>query len=89
MLNTLVKFTHKSRLQTGPRLHRKYNLNVNIDNTPAHLKTSSKEQKLNYLENLVTEALKDLIPFFKNAKNINPDLDNHPFKDKRDSEVSL
>ena len=46
----------------------KYKLNLLIDNTPSLLKKASSEKKRNYLHDLVAEALKDLLPYFKNAK---------------------
>ena len=46
----------------------KYNLDENIDNTPVLLKKATKEQKLIYLHSMVADALKDLIPYFKEVQ---------------------
>ena len=45
----------------------KYQLDVNIDNTPSMFKSKLSTEKAEYLDNLVAEALKELIPFFKDA----------------------
>ena len=57
---------------------RKYGLTLDKDNTPTSLKTAPKDVKLAYLHDLVSEALKDLLPLFKDAQDKDPELIDHP-----------
>ena len=59
---------------------KKYGLQLNKDNTPSHLKTAQKEEKLSYIYGLVANSLKDLMPCFSNAKDVDPELTDHPVR---------
>ena len=56
----------------------KFKLNDKIDNTPHLLRSSSSEKKMKYLHQLVAEALKDLLPYFKEAETASCQLDDFP-----------
>jgi hypothetical protein len=58
----------------------KFELNHQVDNTPDLLRTSTAENKRNYLHGLVATALRDLIPHFKNAKIADCLLEDFPLK---------
>ena len=58
----------------------KYSLNPDIDNSPEHLKTRSKEEKAAYLNNLTKEALQDLLPVFKDCTGVMPDMTDFPMQ---------
>ena len=61
----------------------KFELNQSLDNTPDHIKTASFDKKELFLNKMVEEALKDLLPYFKDAKFEDPLLIDHPLQDGR------
>ena len=63
----------------------KYQLNPSYDNTPDLLKTATWDKKESYLHNLVEEALRDLLPYFRECTVDNPQLDDHPLQNGRRS----
>ena len=59
----------------------KYQLDESVDNTPASIRSASKETKLRYIHDLVCNALKDLLPYFQETEiNINP-IPNFPLNE--------
>ena len=62
---------------------RKFELNPCLDNTPPLLKNASAERKRTFLHEKVSSALKDLMPFFKNAKDVDPLLIDFPVENGR------
>ena len=62
---------------------KKYDLNPEVDNTPAHLKTASQDRKEVFIHNMVEDALRDLLPFFSNCSTVDPELLDHPLQDGR------
>ena len=61
----------------------KYQLDDLVDNSPPLLKHSSSEVKAKYLYDLVSEALKDLLPHFKSAEMDLCELDDFPLTEGR------
>ena len=61
----------------------KYNLDDNVDNTPTWLKKGSKEEKVAYLHQLVTEALRDLLPSFAKVKSNVKLINDYPLVNGR------
>ena len=61
----------------------KYQLDDLVDNSPPLLKHSSSEVKAKYLYDLVSEALKDLLPHFKSAQMDLGELDDFPLTEGR------
>ena len=59
----------------------KYNLDPETDQTPDLLKTASSVKKDAYLHGLVEQALKELLPFFRECRNVDPQLCDHPLQD--------
>ena len=68
---------------------RKFGLTLDKDNTPQRLKTASKDEKLAYLHGLVSEALRDLLPLFKDAQDKDPKLIDHPVGSNSKNQVHL
>ena len=67
----------------------KYNLDDTVDNTPPLLRKASPEQKVKYLHKLVSDALKDLLPYFTDAEVESSQLDDFPLaKGRRNEETS-
>lgn len=61
----------------------KFKLDPSYDNTPDHIKAASFDQKEVFLNKMVEEALKDMLPYFKDAKFEDPLLNDHPLQDGR------
>ena len=61
----------------------KYQLDVEKDNTPDHIKRSSTEQQVKYVHDLVEPVLKELLPFLRHSKNVHHDLYDHPLQEGR------
>ena len=60
-----------------------------VDNTPPLLRKASPEQKVKYLHKLVSDALKDLLPYFTDAEVESSQLDDFPLaKGRRNEETS-
>ena len=66
-----------------------YNLDPDVDNTPSLLKSASREKKLQYLHQKVADALKDLLPEFKNCRLKDPGLIDHPLQEGRRSKYKV
>ena len=62
---------------------KKYNLNTNVDNTPVLLRKADSKKKESYLHDLVAEALKDLLPFFADARQSKEQLHDFPLTEGR------
>ena len=62
---------------------KKFNLNTDFDNTPVLLKSASPERKEKFLHDKVEEALRDLIPYFRNCSSSDPHLQDHPLQEGR------
>ena len=56
----------------------KYKLNDQVDNTPILLRNASPDRKIHYLHKLVLDALKDLLPYFKDVEISSCQLDDFP-----------
>ena len=61
----------------------KYELDENVDNTPIKIRQGSRDAKQKYLHNLVAEALKDLLPYFKEAKHNIATIPDFPLQEGR------
>ena len=62
----------------------KFKLDPEVDQTPAHLKTSTSLEKEAFLQQMVEEALKDLLPYFSSCNNKEDlDLRDHPLQEGR------
>jgi hypothetical protein len=61
----------------------KFQLNPSVDNTPPLLKKSTPDKKAKYLHELVGKALKDMLPYFKSAEDIDPLLIDFPVENGR------
>ena len=67
----------------------KHNLDDTIDNTPPLLRKASPEQKVKYLHKLVSDALKDLLPYFTDAEVGSSQLNDFPLAEgRRKEEIS-
>ena len=64
----------------------KFGLDPSVDNTPPLLKTASPAKKVEYLHMKVKEALKDLLPMFRDCEGVLPDLIDYPVKQPSSSE---
>ena len=64
---------------------KKFNLDPSYDNTPALLKSANWRKKQAYVHSMVEEALRDLLPFFKECSIEEPNLEDHPLQDGRRS----
>ena len=62
---------------------KKYNLDPETDQTPDLLKTASSVKKVAYLHGLVEQALRELLPFFRECRNVDPQLCDHPLQEGR------
>ena len=62
---------------------KKYNLDPDVDNTPALVKSATSEQKEIFVHTKVEGALKDLLPYFRRCRNTDPHLDDHPLQEGR------
>ena len=62
---------------------KKYNLDPECDQTPDLLKTASSVKKIAYLHKLVEQVLKELLPFFRDCHNVDPQLRDHPLQEGR------
>jgi hypothetical protein len=69
----------------------KFDLDPQKDNTPDGMKHASSEKKLEYLHIMVSECLKDLMPFFKKSslENVSSLLQDHPLQKGRKSSSLL
>ena len=61
----------------------KYDLDPSVDNTPASIRLSSPAQKEEFVHQRVIEALRDLLPFFRDCCYEDPQLTDHPLQDGR------
>ena len=61
----------------------KYNLDPDVDNTPASLKTATVEKKELFIHEKVEETLRDLLPFFRSCSSNDPHLIDHPLQEGR------
>ena len=65
----------------------KFKLNVEIDNTPEHLKSATNDAKRDYLHKRVCEALKDMLSYFEastyESLNLDIKLRDHPLQGGR------
>ena len=61
---------------------KKYNLDPLVDNTPSLLKTAPAAEKEAFLYSKVQDALKDLLPEFKDCTGIPPNMDDFPLRQK-------
>ena len=62
---------------------KKFNLSTDQDNTPILLRKAESRKKALYLHGLVEEALKDLLPYFANAKLSGDQLHDFPLVEGR------
>ena len=62
---------------------KKYDLDPEVDNTPALLKSATYEQKEAFLHSKVDEVLRDLLPFFRLCSSEDPQLEDHPLQEGR------
>ena len=60
----------------------KYNLDPSFDNTPALIKSASKERKCLYLHSMVQETLKEILPEFRECTGTLPDMTDYPVRKK-------
>ena len=65
----------------------KFGLDPSIDNTPPLLKKYPSEKKAEYLHNKVAEVLRELLPFFKDAQDVDPELKDFPVQGGRRNKV--
>ena len=62
---------------------KKYDLDLDNDNSPEHLRSASDEVKKAYLHTKVQEVLRDLLPQFRNSSFEDPQLLDHPLEGGR------
>ena len=62
---------------------KKYDLDLDKDNSPEHLRSASDEVKKAYLHTKVQEVLRDLLPQFRNSSFEDPRLLDHPLEGGR------
>ena len=62
---------------------KKYDLDLDKDNSPEHLRSASDEVKKAYLHTKVQEVLRDLLPQFRNSSFEDPQLLDHPLEGGR------
>ena len=62
---------------------KKYEMDPEKDNTPVHIRKCSSAEKIAYVHSLVAEALKDLLPLFRDCSLEDPLLEDHPLQDGR------
>ena len=70
----------------------KHGLSQTKDNTPDLMKTSSATVKVNYLHDLVSKCLRDLLPYFKGsdvASDTSQQLLDHPLLKKRKDALNI
>ena len=65
---------------------KKFHLELHRDNTPAWLKSAKVEEKVKYLHSLVAEALRELLPYFKDSEVVESQLDDFPLAEGRKRE---
>ena len=63
----------------------KFKLDPSFDNTPDGFKSTRPDEKELFLNKMVVEALKDLMPYFKESNFEDPQLQDHPLQDGRRS----
>ena len=63
----------------------KYALDPSVDNTPPSLRTAPASKKEAYLHEKVQEALRDLLPQFRECTGVLPNMDNFPFQEQSSS----
>ena len=63
----------------------KFKLDPNFDNTPDGFKSASPGEKELFLNKMVVDALKDLMPYFKESNFEDPQLQDHPLQEGRRS----
>ena len=56
----------------------KFGFDSSNDNTPHLMRTASPEKKRNYLHDLVSDCLRDLLPYFKGTSDTSSQLLDHP-----------
>ena len=62
----------------------KFKLDPEFDQTPPQLKSRGREEKEAFLQHMVEEALKDLLPYFRSCSNKDVlDLRDHPLQEGR------
>ena len=80
-LDAIKDYIHlKSDAQFCQLFIHKLKLDPDIDNTPAEVKQAEKVAKKRFLNELVADVLKDLLPLFKDASLECPNLDDHPLQ---------
>ena len=62
---------------------KKFELDPNTDNTPYGIKSAKYEDKEAFVNRMVEEALRDLLPYFKDCKFEDPQLQDHPLQEGR------
>ena len=70
----------------------KHGLSQTQDNTPDLMKTSPATAKVNYLHDLVSKCLRDLLPYFKGsdvASDTSQQLLDHPLQKKRKEALNI
>ena len=67
----------------------KYELDPNVDNSPDLLRAACNDKKEAFIHSKVAEALKDLLPYFKNCSCEDPHLKDHPLQEGRRSKYQV
>ena len=61
----------------------KFDLDPAVDNTPDSIKRATHNEKEAFVHNYVEEALRDLLPYFRDCSNEDPHLVDHPLQEGR------
>ena len=67
----------------------KHGLDPEVDNTPDLMKAATNDKKEEFIHSKVTDALKDLLPFFRNCSSADPQLEDHPLQEGRRSKYQV